>query len=80
MLFKNVSFLRVKERDADYPYTEDNCLMNLSFHPSELREDFDSISLDSSSGDDSTFFFQSEWGFKINAEAVELLPLAEQEE
>lgn len=59
----------------EYPFTEDNCLMSVSFHPVELRDEFDSISLSNSPIDDLTFFFQSEWDFKINAAAVELQPL-----
>lgn len=75
LLFKDVLFFRVKERDIEFPFTEDDCLMGLSFHPVELRDDFDSISIGYSPTDDLTFFFQSEWGFKINAATVELHPL-----
>jgi hypothetical protein len=74
LLFSEVSFFCVKERDMEYPFTEDNCLLSVSFHPVELRHEFDSISLSSSLSDDLTFFFQSEWGFKINAATAELLP------
>ena len=73
LVFKNVSFWRVKERDVACPFTEDNCLMHLSFHPVTARDEFDSISLESSPTDDLTFFFQSEWGIKLNAETVELV-------
>jgi len=76
LIFSEVFFLRAKERDTDYPFEEDNCLMSLSFHPIESRDEFDSISLSSSPTDDLTFYFQSEWGFKINAAAVELQPSA----
>jgi hypothetical protein len=75
LIFSEVSFFRVKERDIEYPLTEDSCLLSASFHPVELRDEFDSISLNSSPTDDLTFFFQSEWGFKINATTVELIPL-----
>jgi hypothetical protein len=75
LLFKSVSFFRVKERDAEYPFTEDDCLMSVSFHPVEARDEFDTISLSYSLTDDLTFFFQSEWGFKVNAAAAELVPL-----
>jgi hypothetical protein len=75
LIFSEVSFFRVKERDPEYPLTEDNCLMSATFHPTELRHEFDSISLSNSHTDDLTFFFQSEWGFKINAATVELQPL-----
>lgn len=74
LVFSEVSFFRVKERDMEYALTEDSCLMSASFHPVELRDEFDSISLSSSPSDDLTFFFQSEWGFKINAATAELIP------
>ena len=61
LVFKSVTFFRVKERDTEFPFTEDNCLMGVSFHPAELRDDFDSVSLSSSPTDHLTFFFQSEW-------------------
>ena len=76
LVFSGVSFFRVKERAVEYAFTEDSYLMHISFHPVEQRDEFDSISLSSSFTDDLTFFFQSEWGFKINAASVELLPLA----
>ena len=76
LIFKDVSFFRVKERDPEYPLTEDDCLLSASFHPVELRDEFDSISISSSPADDLTFFFQSEWGFKVNAVTVELIPLS----
>ncbi|MBJ6141919.1 hypothetical protein [Hymenobacter sp. BT559] len=74
LVFSDIFFFRVKERDVDYPFTEDDFLMSVSFHPIELRDEFDSISLSSSPADDLTFFFQSEWGFKINAAIVALQP------
>jgi hypothetical protein len=76
LLFKNVTFFKVKERDAAYPVQEDYCLQSVSLHPSEARGEFDSIYLQSSPIDDLTFFFQSEWGLKINAKSVELVPVA----
>ncbi len=75
LIFQSVSFFRVRERDAAFSFTEDDCLMNVSFHPSELRDEFDSVSRNSAPTDDLTFFFQSEWGFKINSAAVALVPL-----
>ena len=78
LIFKNVSFFRVKERDADYPLTEDDCLISLSFHPTEMRDDFDSICEAFAPTDDLTLFFQSEWGIKINAATAELFPMADQ--
>ena len=76
LAFKNVTFFRVRERDAAYPLTEDCCLMSMSFHPVAARDEFDTIYFSHSSDDDLTFFFQSEWGIKISAAAVALIPLA----
>jgi hypothetical protein len=76
LVFRQVSFLTVKERDPVYPFTDDNCLAHLSFHRPEERDEFDSISLTTLLGDDLTFYFQSEWGLKVNAETAELLPYA----
>ena len=75
LVFKNVHFFRVKECDAGFPFTEDDCLTGVSFHPVELRNDFDSLSVGFSSADDLTFFFQSEWGIKLNADAATLVAL-----
>ena len=74
LIFKDVTFFRVQERDNEYPFTEDDCLCSVSFHAVESRNEFDTISLSNSPTDDLTFFFQSEWGFKINAVSAELLP------
>lgn len=75
LVFQNVSFLKVKERDGEYPFTEDDCLCNISHHPTEMRDEFDSVMLGKSSpGDDLTLSFQSEWGIKINSETVEFIP------
>ena len=75
LIFKNVSFFHVKERDTTFPLEEDKQLQSVSFHPIAARDDFDSIYLQSSPADDLTFFFQSEWGIKINAGSVELVSL-----
>ena len=74
LIFKNVSFFHVKERDSAFP-EEDKLLQSVSFHPIEARGDFDSIYLQSLPTDDLTFFFESEWGVKINAASVELVLL-----
>jgi len=77
LLFENVSFLRVKERDSAYPRTEDDCLCHVSFHPPTARDEYDNIYLNPTPGDDLTFYFQSEWGIKVNAETAKLIPLAD---
>ena len=75
LVFKQVNFFRVKERDHAYPPTEDDCLCHASFHPPTAREEYDTIYLKTTPDDDLTFFFQSEWGIKENAESAELIPL-----
>ena len=75
LLFKHVNFFRVKERDSAYPPTEDDCICNVAFHPSTARDEYDNIYLETAPSDDLTFFFQSEWGIKVNAETAELIPL-----
>ncbi|MGI4872723.1 MAG: hypothetical protein ACRYFX_16305 [Janthinobacterium lividum] len=77
LIFNNVTFLRVKERDPAYLLTDDTCLASISFHPVEAREEFDNIYFQTTPTDDLTFFFQSEWGIKVNAKTAELIPLAE---
>jgi len=75
LVFNNTHFFRVRERAAAFSLEEDKSIQSVSFHPTKTREDFDSIYPQSSSTGDLTFFFQSEWGIKINAESVELVPL-----
>lgn len=73
--FKGVCYLAVKPRDVDYPKTDDSCLSNISFHAIEQRDEFDSITLGvPSETDDLTFFFESEWGLKVNAARAEFIP------
>jgi hypothetical protein len=74
LVFKDVKFFKVKERAPEYQLTDDECLAHLSFHSPELRNEFDSISLEASATDYLTFFFESKWGFKVNAKSVELIP------
>ena len=74
LVFKQVAYFAVKARAPEYPFTENKCLANISFHRPEERGEFDSISLEALSDDDLTFYFQSEWGLKVNAKTVELFP------
>ena len=75
LVFNNTHFFRVRERAAAFSLEEDKSIQSVSFHPTETREDYDSIYPQASPTGDLTFFFQSEWGIKINAESVELVPL-----
>ena len=75
LLFRDVTFFRLKERAAAYPFTEDDCLTNISFHPVAARNEFNSIHPTATAGADLTFLFVSEWGLKVNAATAELTVL-----
>jgi hypothetical protein len=76
LVFKNIVYFQVKARDEECLVTDDLCLASLSFHPKEQRDEFETIVLDvASESDDLTFFFESDWGIKVNSESVELIPV-----
>ena len=78
--FKDVSYFTVKPRDADCTISDDSCLSSFSFHAIEQRHEFDSITVGIPLlTDDLTFFFESEWGFKVNARSCEFIPSARKE-
>ncbi|TYZ10561.1 hypothetical protein FY528_08835 [Hymenobacter lutimineralis] len=74
LLFSGVSYFHVKERDAEYPISEDDCLRDICRAPMEARGDFDNIWLDRNPplDYDLQLVFQSEWGIKVNAATVML--------
>ncbi|RTQ52270.1 hypothetical protein EJV47_04390 [Hymenobacter gummosus] len=63
LLFEGVSFLRIKERDPEYPLTEDGCLVNICLTPQNVRDEFENIYFDEDAEPDYdlTLYFQSEW-------------------
>jgi hypothetical protein len=79
LIFREVTFLKVRERDNLLPFTEDSCLSLIGFLPNDLREDFDSFVdiKDVADSDDLNIVFQSEQAFKINCNYVELIELNE---
>ena len=80
LCFKDVSYLAVKARDAACPIMDDSCLSSFSFHAIEQRDEFESITLGIPfATDDLTFFFESEWGLKVNARSGEFIPSARKE-
>ena len=42
LLFKGVTYFKVRERDSELPYTEDTCLSFIGFLEQDLRNNFDS--------------------------------------
>lgn len=72
LVFNQVVYFRITSRDAEYPFSEDTCLRDLSFVPQAERDDFDNVySLkDRTQSDDLKFVFQSEFGIKLNAHTV----------
>ena len=75
LLFEGVSYLRVKERDPEYPASEDAALQHICRTPTEARDEFENIyfNQDAQLGYDLLLYFQSEWGLKVNAATVRLL-------
>jgi hypothetical protein len=82
--FEGVSFLRIQERNPEYPLSEDDCLMHLCRTPPEMRAvveraEFENIYFneDAQLDYDLLLYFQSEWGLKVHAATVrlELIPL-----
>lgn len=80
LLFKNVNYLRIRERDDTLPKTEDSCLSFIGFLPQEDREIFDSYIVGNNTKDTNDLIvnFMSEQAFKINADVVEFSELNEE--
>ena len=80
LVFKNVSFLKVRERDAELSFKEDTCLSFISFLSRDMREDFDSYTepKNVANDDDLNVNFQSNQAFKINCEFVDFIEINEE--
>jgi hypothetical protein len=74
LVFEGVSYLQVRERNPEFPISDDNCMRDICRTPVEARQDFDSIWLDRTppSDYDLQLAFQSEWAIKVNATTVAL--------
>ncbi|TGE29016.1 hypothetical protein [Hymenobacter metallicola] len=74
LVFEGVTYFRVKERDPDFPISEDDCLRDICCTPSEMRDDFDNCYTGRNwpAEYDLQLVFQSEWGIKVNAVTVRL--------
>ena len=80
LVFKNVSFLKVRERDAELSFTEDTCMSFIGFLSQDLRENFDSYTepKNVTNDDDLNVNFQSDQAFKINCELVDFVEINEE--
>ncbi|AHM59267.1 hypothetical protein D770_05000 [Flammeovirgaceae bacterium 311] len=75
LLFSNVNYLRIQERDFEMPVSEDKCLSVIGYLPQEMRDVMDSFGdKPDYEDDDMIMMFQGGQTFKINATQVELIP------
>ncbi|MCB2380514.1 hypothetical protein LGH70_23170 [Hymenobacter sp. BT635] len=74
LLFEGVNYFHVKERDPEYPFSEDATVQHVCRTPFEAREEFENIYFneDAQPEDDLLLYFQSKWGLKVNAATVSL--------
>ncbi|WP_019948479.1 hypothetical protein [Hymenobacter aerophilus] len=74
LVFEGVAYLKINERDPDYPFLEDEILAHLSRTPPEARDEFENIYFneDAQAHYDLTMCFQNGWGIKVNADTVRL--------
>ena len=71
LFFEGVTNFAVQKRDGDMPFTEDNCVSNISFLPPELSDRYDAMCPDHRSHDEHlSLSFQSGASMKIWAESV----------
>ncbi len=80
LVFRDIQFLKIRERDISLPATEDSFLSLIGFLPQNLRDDFDSfIELKNvTDADDLNISFQSEQAFKINSNYAVFVELNEE--
>ncbi|MBC6609380.1 hypothetical protein H8B15_00485 [Hymenobacter sp. BT507] len=74
IVFTNVNFLCVKERDASYPLSDDECLSEIGWSLPDEKDNFDNFYLDQDAQFtyDLIICFQSEWAVKLNADTAQL--------
>jgi len=80
LVFKNVSFLKVRERDVELSFNEDTCMSFIGFLPQDMREHFDSYTepKNVTNDYDINVNFQSDQAFKINCELVDFIEINEE--
>jgi hypothetical protein len=80
LLFKGVTYFKVRERDSELPNTEDICLSFIGFLDQDLRNDFDSYKPVQyvNDIDDLNINFQSEQAIKVNSSIGEFKEINEE--
>ena len=80
LVFKNVSFFKVRERNAKLSFKEDTCMSFMGFLPQDMRDDFDSFteSKNVTNDDDMNVNFQSDQALKINCDLVDIIEIHEE--
>jgi hypothetical protein len=75
LIHKRVGYLYILPRDPEMPFTEDTCLMDLTYFASSHRDINDSVGGGKlpNAGDDILYFFQSGQVVRINCDEVELV-------
>ena len=68
----DVEYLKVVPRDSETPFTEDNCLSDLTYYPSSERQEDDCVSYQESptTDDDIIFKFQSEQMIRVKGSEI----------
>ena len=74
LIFEGVGYLRIKERDPEYPFSEDATVQHICRTPLEARQEFENLYFneDAQPDYDLLLYFQSEWAIKVNAATVRL--------
>ena len=80
LVFRDINFLKIRERDSSLPATEDSCLSLIGFLSNDLRDDFDSFAevKNATDSDDLNIAFQSNQAFKISCNYVDFVELNEE--
>jgi hypothetical protein len=80
LVFHEVGYLRIRERDGSMPATEDSCLYLIGFLQQELRDEFDSYTefKNVTESDDLNISFQGGQAFKINCSYADFVELNEE--
>ncbi|MBK8640747.1 MAG: hypothetical protein IPN15_00600 [Saprospiraceae bacterium] len=83
LVFREVRFLKFRERDNSLPLTEDTCLSDIGFLPPEMRDDFDIIisreaNYKNDNNDDLNIVFQGGQGIKVNCTYADFIELTEE--
>jgi hypothetical protein len=80
LIFKQVTYFKVRERDNELPNTDDTCLSFIGFLEQDMRDDFDSYKPNENikDTDDLNINFQSEQAIKVNSAIAELKEIKEE--